>query len=248
MYDQRFFLLFAIILVAKAVEAITGFGSTIIALTLGAQIYPIEFLLPILVPLNIVLSTYIVVRHRSGIARAELGRRILPLAVVGLVAGMIVFDLVQGRALKLAYGIFVLCFAVMELAKSLRKGNAANGRPLSGFQSVLWLIAGGVMQGIYASGGPMVVYYASRKITDKGVFRSTLSALWLILNVFLLANYIYKGNMDREALQGFVSLLPAVAAGIFVGDTLHKHISEEKFRILVFILLIVAGASLALKA
>lgn len=249
MFDWRFFVMFAIIVLAKSIEAITGFGSTVIALTLGVQLYSVEFLLPVIVPLNLVLSAYIILRHHEAIDWRELLTRILPLTGAGLVVGMAVFDLVEGRELKLGYGIFVFCFAVFELARALRsmKGAGVYG-PVAMWKAVIWLVAGGVMHGIYASGGPLVVYYANRKIPDKSVFRSTLSVLWLALNLLLLGNYIIDKKISTAAWYEFGALLPAVFAGIFIGDALHGRIPEKKFRILVFVLLIIAGASLALKA
>lgn len=244
--DGKFALFFLIIFLAKAVEAVTGFGSTIIALTLGAQLYQIDFLLPIIVPLNIVLSAYIVARHGRTIDWSDLRRWILPFTGAGLIVGMMIFNTVQGNTLELACGAFVLCFAVVELVRLLR---AATGdmRPLSALKSAIWLFAGGVVHGVYASGGPMVVYYSSRKITDKSVFRSTLSVLWLILNVVLLCDYIRTGKMTLAALDMFAGLLPALLAGILLGEAFHKHIPERKFRILVYVLLIIAGASLVIK-
>jgi uncharacterized protein len=244
LFNGKFALFFLIIFIAKAVETVTGFGSTIIALTLGAQLYQIEFLLPIVVPLNIVLSTYIVVRHARAINWPELARWILPYTIGGLIVGMIIFDAVQGNALKLAYGIFVICFAVIELVRLLRTVADCEARPLSTVKSIIWLFAGGVIHGIYASGGPMVVYYSCRKITDKSIFRSTLSVLWLVLNLILLGGYIRMGKMTVTSLKMFGALLPALIVGLAVGDILHKRIPERKFRVLVYVLLIIAGASL----
>jgi uncharacterized protein len=248
LFNTRFAILFVIIFIAKAVEAVTGFGSTIIALTLGAQVYQIEFLLPIVVPLNIILSTYIVVKHAKAIDWPELKRWILPFTIGGLIVGMIIFNIVQGNTLKLAYGIFVLCFAIVELVRLVRTVAECEARPLSAIKSMIWLFAGGVIHGIYASGGPMVVYYSCRKITDKSIFRSTLSVLWLVLNIILLADYIRTGKMTAESMKMFAWLLPALGGGLLVGDILHKHIPERKFRVLVYVLLIVAGASLVIKS
>jgi len=248
LFDTKFFLFCGIIFLAKSIEAVTGFGSTIIALTLGAQLYDLELLLPVVVPLNIFLSIYIVTRHAKHINWPELARWILPFTGIGLVAGMIIFNLVSGNKLKLAYGVFVLLFAIVELIRVIRSADGENGTPLSAIKAMLWLFAGGVIHGIYASGGPMVVYYSGRKISDKSVFRSTLSVLWLVLNIILLGQYIYTGKMTFDAAKMCVALLPALALGIAAGDVLHKKIPERKFRILVYALLIVAGASLAIKS
>lgn len=237
-----------LVLVAKMVEAVTGFGSTIIALTLGAQLYPIETLLPVLVPLNIVLSTYIVARHHEGVATGELFKRILPLAGIGLVVGMVIFAFAHGHILKLSYGVFVLLISTYELQRMLRSSDLIPPKPMSFPQTAFWLISGGMIQGIYASGGPLIVKYASVSLTDKKQFRSTLSVLWLVLNIVLLIDYIRTGKVTVATLEPIALLLPSLILGIFFGEWLHHRIPERQFRIVVFALLIVAGISLVLKA
>ena len=59
----------AFILLAYTLEAVTGFGSIVIALSLGALLLPIEQLLPVLVPLNIGMTGSLVWRHRAQIDR-----------------------------------------------------------------------------------------------------------------------------------------------------------------------------------
>jgi hypothetical protein len=57
------------VLIAYTTQAMTGFGSVIIAVTLGSNLYPLEFLLPIMVPLDVLLNTYIVGKYRKTVDR-----------------------------------------------------------------------------------------------------------------------------------------------------------------------------------
>ena len=72
-------LLGVFILFAYAVEAMTGFGSIVISLSLGALLLPIPDLLPVLVPLNIVMTGYLAFKYRRHIDRSTLLRVVLPL-------------------------------------------------------------------------------------------------------------------------------------------------------------------------
>ena len=47
------------VLLAYTTEAMTGFGSIVIALSLGALVLPLDTLMPVLVPLNLLLSGYL---------------------------------------------------------------------------------------------------------------------------------------------------------------------------------------------
>ncbi|GAG22240.1 unnamed protein product, partial [marine sediment metagenome] len=189
--DYRFLLLALFLFLSNVVEAATGFGATIIALTLAAHVYSIDFLVPVIVPLNLVVSAYIVLRHSSGVDKRILFTRILPLAGLGMPVGLFLFNTIDADSLKLAFGVFVLCFSTFELARLIRLKGKVTTKPLSAVKAAFWLVAGGIIHGLYASGGPMIVYYASRNLFNKRDFRSTLSGLWLILSIVLFASHLY---------------------------------------------------------
>lgn len=235
--------LMLIVFFSNLVESVAGFGSTILALTLGAQYFPIEELIPILVPLNVLLSAYIVIRYRTEIHWRLLGTRILPFTLIGMPIGIWIFQMAPGPSLKLAFGVIVSVLGAFELVRGLKK-TYADQRPLGLYGSALFLTAGGIMQGLYASGGPFVVYFFSRTVKDKGTFRSTLSFLWLVLNVILTGSLILSSKINAYTLQFSFYLLPFVLAGIFVGTRVHDWVSERQFKQGVYALLSVAGLSL----
>ena len=118
--DINFLWLAFFVLVAYTTQAMTGFGSVIIAVTLGSNLYPIEFLLPIMVPLDILLNTYIVGRYRKTVDRTILFQRVLPLMAVGLLAGIAIFQFVQGPPLKKLFGLLITLLCARELYKLMR--------------------------------------------------------------------------------------------------------------------------------
>ncbi len=250
---------------ANATEAALGFGGTIVAVALGASLYPLEFLVPTLVPLNVLVSLYIAVRHRADIDGHILWRRILPLTLAGLPLGLAAFTMVHSYWLKAAFGILVVGFSSVELVRAT--GNQARaqlaatsdmttettvaGGKAAGMAfgpAAFWLVGGGVMQGLYASGGPMVVSYASRELRDKASFRSTLSALWTVLTLVMTVSYTVTGRITRHTLSAGLMLLPVMLAGIVAGERLHGRVNERSFRALVFSVLLVAGVSLIVSA
>jgi uncharacterized protein len=239
--------LMAIVFLSNLTEACAGFGATILALIFGARYIAIEDLIPILVPLNLLLSLFIVVRYRNDIDRPTLFKRILPFTAIGMPIGIAIFQIAPSRVLKIAFGVVVVILGLFELttaALARRKGVAPERRSLPKAQGILFLLCGGVMQGLYASGGPFVVYFASREIKDKKKFRTTLALLWLVLNLVLTGSLIFSGKMNRFTLQYSLYLLPAVLLGMFTGIQVHNRVSESTFKQLVYALLVVAGASL----
>jgi uncharacterized membrane protein YfcA len=85
--DNNLIWLALIVLVSYTTQAMSGFGSTILALTLGIQLYPIETLLPVLVPLDMLVNLYLVTRHYGHINRPLLFRSILLPMGIGVLAG-----------------------------------------------------------------------------------------------------------------------------------------------------------------
>lgn len=235
-------LLAIIVCLAFVVEAALGFGATVVTVTLGAFVAPLDLLLPAFVPLNLLLSGYLVGRYARHVDRRLLLRRVVPLMALGLPAGMWLFHGGSEGLLRTAFGVFVVALSALEL---LARDGGRERRLAPAVQAAL-LVAGGVVHGAWATGGPLAVYVAGREIDDKRVFRATLSALWLVLNAVLVVGYVVSGDLDGRTLRLSGILLVPLALGILGGEWVHGRVAAALFRRLVFGLLLVAGAALAL--
>lgn len=236
--DPRFWLLGAIVLGAFAVEAATGFGATVIALSLGARLFPLDVLLPVLVPLGLVLSASIAWRERSHTDRRLLLRRILPLMGLGLVAGLALFERASNAALQHAFGAFVVAVAALEL---WRRRAPAAARALPPAATGAALLGAGVIHGLFSTGGPLLVWALGRAPIAKRAFRATLSTVWLALGSALCAAYALRGHLDGRSLTATAALLPALGVALLAGERLHHRLDEERFRVAVYALLLLAG-------
>jgi len=101
------------------------------------------------------------------------------------------------------------------------------------------LTGGGIFHGLFATGGPPIVYYASRQFQKQEDFRATLSTLWLFLNVGLIIGFILGGQMDLNKLGMAAMVLPGMILGIIIGSLI--RVKELWFKILTYILLFFAG-------
>jgi len=236
---MTWFLLSLVLIIAHSVESTTGFGCTVIALALGAHLYPIEELIVVLVMIGGLQSAWLVVRGFRTINWRLLFTRILPACVVGLPAGAYLFHDLGGEQLKIVLGIFIIIISSAEIYRLYRRKESP--RPLPTGPGVALLVLGGFIHGIFASGGPLVVYYSSRQIADKAAFRSTLSMLWLLLNSALLTTYIMYGSFEHSSAMLTVKLLPALLVGIIVGEILHTRVNESTFRKVVQFVLLFTG-------
>jgi uncharacterized membrane protein YfcA len=235
--------LFAVVVAAQTVETVAGFGATVISLSIGVHFVQLEWLVVTLVLIGLLQSTWIVVRGRKHIRTRLLFTRVLPFCAVGMIAGNTAFQHLPTDMLKTILGLFVVFFSSFRLWQLFR-GEAT--KPLTRMAGAGFLIGGGFFHGLFASGGPLVVYFVSRAIDSRHAFRATLSSLWLVLNVALLASYAWHGQLGQPSLTLAAMLLPAVGVGILVGEFVHHRVDEVLFRKVVQGLLLFTGLCLLL--
>lgn len=232
------------ILLAYTVEAVTGFGSIVIALSLGALLLPIPELLPVLVPLNIAMSGYLSIRHRAHIHWPTLLKLILPLMALGTLCGYWLRPSLGSAVLQTLFGVLIVWFAGRELWR-LRGAAAPAGHAPTTTGALM--LAAGVTHGLFASGGPLLVYALAGNRLNKSELRATLIAVWFSLNGLLTLIFLADGSL-LPALPRLLAYLPIVVVGIIVGERLHHRIDERQFRRLVFALLALTGLILALSS
>src|SRR6187549_3790329 len=102
----------AIALIAFTTEGAIGFGGTVIAASLGAQLVALDELLPAFVPVNMALSLWLLATGSRAIAWRMLALEIAPAVALGAAAGLALFHLPAKAALALAFGAFVAGLAI----------------------------------------------------------------------------------------------------------------------------------------
>ena len=240
--DYNLIWLAAIVLISYTTQAMSGFGSTILALTLGVHFYPMAAILPVLVALDLLVNLYIVSRHHQYINQSFLYRTIIPTMGIGLIAGLVAFLYVNGPVLEKIFGFLVMGLSLREINRIL--GHKQGQQVLSNKTSAAYIVAAGFIHGIYASGGPLLIYAVSKQKLSKSVFRSTLSAVWLLFSIILTAFYLVSGKLTADSMQLIMILLPVIIIGIITGEWLHHRIDEYRFKIFVFAVLLFAGLSI----
>ncbi|MBN1689524.1 MAG: TSUP family transporter [Dehalococcoidia bacterium] len=234
----KMLLLVLILVAAHTLETILGFGATIIAMSLAIYLFPLTTLLPVLVILGLLQSIWLVGRWFRHIQWRILCLKILPAAAVGMAAGIYYrTEVASMLQLLILLGAFIMVVAVMEIILILRTRAAGGSLPWY----VGWpvLIGGGIFHGIFATGGPLIVYYSSREMKEPAEFRATLSTLWLLLNIVLLVNLCTAGQVNLDILKITGLALPGFIAGVILGSII--RLKALYFKILIYALLFLAG-------
>lgn len=232
------------ILIAYTIEAVTGFGSLVIALSLAALVLPLPEVMPVLVPLSVLMSGFLAWRNRLCIHRPLLLRVILPLMLGGTLVGFALHNWLADDVLKLLFGILVTWFAARELWRMFRGVNAG-AHPT--WLSRLLTFGAGITHGLFASGGPLLVYAMAGTSLDKSRLRATMLCVWFVLNASLSVLLLIEGRLI-PALPRMVWYLPLLLVGVVIGEYLHHRVNEQRFRMLVYGVLTLTGMLLVARA
>lgn len=243
--DINFIPLILLAFLSYVCLAFAGFGGILIPITLGAHFYSIKWMLPVLLPLTTLSNLYIFLRYFQKIDKAILMGRIVPFMGVGVVIGIAAFHMVRGDLLVKILGILVILLSLKELNQIFRTNHEPV--PISRVKSIAYVFLAGILHGLYASGGPPLVYVLNKSKLHKTVFRSTLAAVWLTMNIFILFTYFITGKITQETGMASIILIPAMVSGIMLGDYMHRKIDDRLFKILIFFLLLLTGISIVMK-
>ncbi len=228
------------VLVAYTIEAITGFGSLVISLALGALLLPVPELLPVLVPLNVLMSGFLTWRNRQHIDRALLLKVILPLMLGGTLLGYLLQNGLADNLLKLLLGLLIVWFACRE---SWRLWRGTSVQPHPHWLNRVLTLGAGISHGLFASGGPLLVYAMAGTTLDKQRLRASMLCVWFTLNSSLTLLLWAQGRLAQG--QQLLWFIPLLVIGVLVGEYLHHRVNEQRFRQMVYGLLAVTGVLLA---
>jgi len=227
-----------VVFVTHALEAITGFGCTVLALPFVTGLFGVKQGVEILTILAWILSLYIVITKVKDIVWHEIAK-ILIFVLAGLLIGMYLFRHVDSAPLKRILSYFIILAASVQLIQFVFPKVGQMRMPKAVGYILLFL--GGIIHGMFSSGGPLIVLYASQSLPEKGNFRATLCLLWVTLNSIIIGSYFLPSSITRPVTTKTLVMLPFLAAGIVFGEWAHQRVKKETFKVLIFSTLLLAG-------
>jgi uncharacterized membrane protein YfcA len=232
----------AIVTLGYIVYGLTGFGSSIVAIPLLAQFFPLRFAVPMMLVFDLLTGLLLGLRHRRELSRPEL-LRLLPIVAVGMVGGVTLLVKVDERWLLLGLGGFVVAYAAWSLL------NRAVPTPISARWAWPTGLLGGGFTALYGTGGPVYTIYLARRLTDKAQLRATIGVLIFCTALIRLVLFTGSGFYQQAGLLPLAcGLLPCAVVGYFAGSWLHARMPTRRAVQAVWLLLVVGGTSLVLRA
>ena len=231
-----------VVFITHTLEAVTGFGCTVLALPFVTALLGIKTGVISLTVIAWLIALYFAITKRKLIDFRQY-LIILVCMLAGLPVGIYLFRTFNTGSLKKILAVFICAVSVLQLIRLcvVKKEPAPKLTVPVRIMYCLILFAGGIIHGMFSSGGPFAVLYSSRMIKDKGAFRATMCLLWATLNTIIITGYIISHTFNAENITVTAWFIPFLAAGIFAGEKIHGKVNAHLFSILVFSVLLLTG-------
>ena len=225
-----------------AVQAATGFGFAILAAPVFLAVLGSTEAVPILIALHVGQSALIVPRVWAGVPwrhAAWLGLG----AALGCPLGLLAFQSLDVRQLKLAAGLVILGVAGL-VALRRRTPPPPSGTAVTGSRPLATFLTGtlsGALTALLVMPGPPLMVHLLRHPLPYEVARALSLTFFAACYVALLTLHMTADSMSRSAWGVVAWLLAPMLVGTIWGLRLARHLATRHFARVLNALLLLAG-------
>jgi len=233
----------AVVLIGLAKGGFSGLGALgtpLMALGIDDPVRAAAILLPILIAQDVVA----VAAYRKSWDGRVLAA-MLPGAAVGIGLGWLLAARISSDAVMAALGAISILFGVYRLAVE-RGGQIAASSDSPNWVGSLFGVAAGFTSQIAHAGGPPFQMWVMPRRLERDVFVGTSAIFFAIVNWIKVPAYAALGQFTAANAIAAAVLLPVAILASLAGVRLVRRVSMERFYILVYVLMIVAGLKLLL--
>lgn len=207
----------------------TGIGGTLmIAIPFMATAFGGRMSTGIILPM-LIFADFMAVKQYHRYADWPGIRRLLPWTLAGLIAGVLVGNLINDRQFTVLIAVSLLICLVILVVLELRSAKF-QVPDQHWFFALIGLVAGfTTMIGNVA--GPIFAVYLLARRYDKQTFLGTTAWFFMIINLIKLPLQIFFwGNVTPQTALIGVVMIPAILIGAMLGVAVIKRIPEKPFR------------------
>ncbi len=233
----------AAFLFAGCVKGVIGLGLPLTAISVLTTVIGIREAMPLIIVPVMVSNLWQVLQ---GGAPGALFRRFWSLNLMlaaGVWGGTVLLFVIDQGLVAAGLGVVVILYSLINIfAIHIRLPAGREGllSPVVGFLS-------GVLTGLTGSIGVPVAIYFQALALARETFLQAISLSFFLTSFFWAGALIDQGALNpRTAAIGAAALIPALA-GMWFGQKIRLHLSQEVFSKGVFVFLIIVGANLIRK-
>ena len=238
--NHSYLLIFAILFVSTFIHSTLGFGQALIAMPLLAMFVQLKTATPLVALVLMTIAAVILLRNWRVVDLSAIWRLVLS-SCFGIPVGLFLLKGVPEGTMKVFLGIVVILFSLYNLAN--RRFGIINLSRASGGSVVAYLFGfvAGVLGAAYNTSGVVITIYATLRDWVPDRFRSTLQGYFVFTGLLILASHGLAGLWMPDVLRLYVTSLPLVLLGIFLGGKLNRFIPQGQFDGYVNVGLLVMG-------
>lgn len=229
-------LIISIIALTHFLSALTGFGCTILAMPFLIPLVGLGVAKPVLLIMGTLQPMYLAIYARKHI-RWDILKIILILTGFGLPFGFFLYAYLPQNSLLIILGGIMLLAGSMGISRL----QGIHFKAIPNMILLILVFIGGILQGAFISGGPLIVIYASLVLHDKEEFRASLSVLWLILNGVTIIQHLLTNQFTPEVNTLILWNIPFLIVAVWLGNILAMKVSKRIFDYILNGLLLVGG-------
>ena len=219
---------------AALVRGFAGFGAALIFIPLASAAIGPREASPILLLVDMVLTTAMLPNACRFADRKEVGTMAVG-AIVGVPAGAAILAWAPATLLRWA-----ICIVVLLLLVFLISGWRYYGRPRAKYTAGVGLVAG-LFSGAAQIGGPPVAAYWLGGGHEGKIVRSNIILYFAVSSAFSLVSYLAGGLIGWKVLAMAILAAPCYALGLAAGSHLFSFASERMFRMICFALIAISA-------
>lgn len=231
------------IFTAYFIFGVTGFGSSLVAVPILVQLYPLQVVVPMMVLIDLCASLYLGRKSSDDADKKEL-LWIFPFTLIGMFLGVTLLLLAPSYLLLSVLGLFAAANGMRVLSLKSTHVHAQ----INKWWALPFGIAGGVFTALFATGGAIYASYLQMRISDPKLIRATMAFAIFMLTLLRLVFMLATGLLLSMKVLGLVlALILPMALGLFAGSHWHSKMSKLTMQRVYGATLLVSGMALLLR-
>ena len=224
-----------VVIAAASLQISTGFGFSLLAVPVFLTLFSVHVGIQINLVLSLVISL-LMARHTRREVDGPLFRHLALGSVLGLPLGIAAFFALPARGIKLTLALAILAVTAVLMTRAKVR------------RTPLRDAAVGVLSGFFGTSvgvpGPPLLAYLAGAAEEKSLVRGTTLAFYLVVyGAAIVLEAITVGISSRVLVLAGL-LLPALAAGVGLGQTVFRRLTPASFRLLQYCILVGTGCYL----
>ncbi|NLI11724.1 MAG: sulfite exporter TauE/SafE family protein [Peptococcaceae bacterium] len=222
-FTISWFIAALMVILAMALQALTGFGSALILVPLLVLIYDTHTAIELTMIIAFYSLALLSLRVRKEILIPMVSRLFLG-SIVGIFCGAYAFIFFEATWLKIIIAFTTLVFSLLLYL------NLVPNRSTGFLAETMVGMASGFLGTSVGMPGPPVVLFLNYKGLPKEHFRATVSAYFSLVYLVSIIVLVSKQVLNLQIIIIAVSLLPFALLGNLMGFLIFPRISQDFFQ------------------